>query len=136
MKVSTIRPSYVDSFPKVLENGVLYISRRFSTAAHLCACGCGTKIVTPLRPTEYSLYENQGKVTIVPSIGNWNHPCRAHYIIQDGRIRWADQWSEAQIAQGRARDAVEKRQYFGTESRPWWMDLWRWIKNLLDSRGS
>ena len=46
---------YVEFIPRELNEGVLYISKQFKTASHLCCCGCGTKIVTPLRPTEYSL---------------------------------------------------------------------------------
>ncbi len=131
MRISTIRPAYIDSFPKILEDGVLYISWKFKTAAHRCACGCGTKIVTPLRPTEYKLYENRGKVTILPSIGNWNHPCRSHYVIRDSQIRWAGQWTDEEIARGRARDELDKDQYFGTQYRPWWADIADWIKRLF-----
>lgn len=131
MRISKIRSAHVDSFPKTLEDGVLYISWKFKTAAHRCACGCGTKIVTPLRPTEYKLIESRGRVTILPSIGNWNHPCQSHYVIRDSQIQWAGQWTEQEIARGRARDESDKYQYFGALDRPWWADIWDWIKSLL-----
>ena len=128
MKIQTIRPVYVESFPQQLEAGVLYISKRFRTACHSCYCGCGTKIVTPIRPTEYELTDVNGTVSMTPSIGNWNHPCGSHYVIRDNQILWAAQMSEAAIAEGRARDAAEKRAYFGSS---WWTTLLRWIRSLF-----
>jgi Family of unknown function (DUF6527) len=98
----SIRPEYVESFPKVLEEGVIYVSRRFRTACHSCCCGCGTKIVTPIRPTEYSLSERGGLVTLHPSVGNWNYPCQSHYVIRDNQILWAGNMTRAQIKKGRA----------------------------------
>lgn len=53
--LESIQPVFVEYIPRELEVGVLYISKKFKTATHLCCCGCGTKIVTPLRNTEYSL---------------------------------------------------------------------------------
>jgi hypothetical protein len=46
---ATLQPRYVDFIPKELDDGILYISKRFQTASHRCCCGCGTKIVTPIR---------------------------------------------------------------------------------------
>jgi len=129
VKVYSIRPQYVESFPEVLEDGVLYISRRFSTACHRCCCGCGTEIVTPLRPTEYTLTERGGQVTLHPSVGNWNYPCQSHYVIRDNQIRWARAMTRVEINRGRARDDAEKAQYLGQES--WWSKLWSWIKRLF-----
>jgi Family of unknown function (DUF6527) len=129
VKVYSIRPEYVESFPKVLEDGILYISRRFSTACHRCCCGCGTKIVTPIRATEYSLTERGGQVTLDPSVGNWNHPCQSHYVIRDSQILWAGAMSRAEINQGRAQDDAEKAQYLGQGK--WWSRLWAWIKSLF-----
>jgi hypothetical protein len=129
VKVYSIRPEYVESFPKVLKDGILYISRRFNTACHQCCCGCGTKIVTPIRPTEYSLTERGSQVTLHPSVGNWNHPCQSHYVIRDNQVLWAGAMSRAEIDQGRARDDAEKVQYLGREN--WWSRLWTWIKSLF-----
>ena len=131
MKSNFIRPIYVESFPKNLEEGVLYISRSFKTACHLCCCGCGTKIVTPLRNTEYQLTDSGGKVSLFPSIGNWNLPCRSHYLIQNGRVVVAGSMSQAEINQGRAHDAAEKQAYFGKPAISWWKQLWNRAKALL-----
>lgn len=131
MKVYSIRPEYVESFPKVLEEGVIYISRRFSTACHSCCCGCGTKIVTPIRPTEYSLSDKGGLITLHPSVGNWNYPCQSHYLIRDNQILWAGGMTRAQIKKGRALDDAKKARYLGQPAESWWSKLSAWIKSLF-----
>jgi hypothetical protein len=65
--------------PKELQPGVLYVSEEFLTAAHLCACGCGAKIRTPLGPAEWSVEEAPQGPTLWPSVGNWQQGCRSHY---------------------------------------------------------
>ena len=56
--------------------------------AHLCFCGCGMKVVTPLSPTGWALtFEGRG-VSVTPSVGNWNLKCRSHYVISGNRIEW------------------------------------------------
>ena len=89
MKASELRPEYVDLMPKVIEEGVLYISKKYGTAVHKCCCGCGQKVVTPLKPTEWSLSVSTGGVSLPPSIGNWSFPCRSHYWIRDNRVVWS-----------------------------------------------
>jgi hypothetical protein len=125
---------YVESFPRTLEDGVLYISQRFSTACHRCCCGCGTKIVTPLRPTEYRLTIVDGKASLYPSIGNWNHPCRSHYLIRHGRVIPAGAMGEREIGIGRAYDEAEKRRYYKQPAWSWLNGLTDWMKRKLRSR--
>lgn len=127
MRIRTIRPVYVDSFPKVLDEGVLYISRQFSTACHRCCCGCGTKIVTPLRQTEYRLTDFAGRVSLYPSVGNWNHPCRSHYVIRNGQVLRAGAMDQAEIDEGRARDEAGKRAYYSQRSQSWLTHIRDWI---------
>lgn len=131
MRISTIRPIYVESFPKTLEDGVLYISRQFSTACHRCCCGCGTKIVTPIRPTEYRLTEVGGRVSLYPSIGNWNHPCQSHYVIRNGQVVRAGALGQAEIDEGRAYDEAEKRAYYSQPAQSWFTDVLNWIKSFF-----
>ena len=104
MRVENIRPQYVEFIPRELGDGVLYISHQFQTASHLCCCGCGTKIVTPLRETEYTLVERDGLVFLRPSIGNWNHTCQSHYFITGNKVVWATKMSQDQIRRGRMHD--------------------------------
>jgi len=130
-----VRPEYVEFIPKNLEEGVLYISKKFRTASHRCFCGCGTKIVTPLRETEFELLERRGLFSLNPSIGHWNHPCQSHYWIRDNRVVWANAMSRAEIQLGRARDQALKDTYFATVAWPWWRRaaswLKRWFANLV-----
>jgi hypothetical protein len=131
VRISTIRSRYVESFPKTLEDGVLYISRQFATACHRCCCGCGTKIVTPLRPTEYRLTDVRGQVSLYPSVGNWSHACRSHYVIRNGQVIRAGAMGEAEIDGGRALDEAEKRAYYSRPTQSWLTHMWTWIKSLL-----
>lgn len=123
MAIDYVQPKFVTVIPDKLEPGVLYISKPYNTAIHLCCCGCGSEIVTPLVPTEWKLQEdNAGTVTLSPSIGNWTLPCQSHYFIRRNRIVWAKQMSDAQIVRGRQWDKRAKERYFGkslpTEEMP------------------
>lgn len=89
-KIFELKPVHVEYMPDVLEEGVLYISEEFRIANHLCACGCGMETVTPLGKDRWMLTENNGLVTLRPSIGNfrWENPYHAHYYITNNKIEW------------------------------------------------
>jgi hypothetical protein len=113
-----------------LQPGLLYVSREFGTAQHLCACGCGSKIRTPLGPAEWSLKESRAGPTLWPSIGNWQRPCRSHYIIWDGRIHWAGDWSAEQVEAARSRDRRHLEAHFAqnrAEQKALWPRFKRWL---------
>lgn len=112
MKRTSIGHEFVQFLPVMLEEGVLYVSIEFATAVHLCACGCGNRVVTPLSPAEWQLIFDGDSVSLVPSIGNWEFPCRSHYWIKNDRIRWAAAWTDEEIAAGRQRDARDLAMYF------------------------
>ncbi len=117
MKLQEIRPRFVEFVPKQLEEGVLYISERFKTASHLCACGCGTKVVTPLSPAEWQLRKEGDQVSLYPSIGNWNDPCQSHYFIRRNRVLWAERMNVNQVASVQARDRADKRRHVDSVNR-------------------
>jgi hypothetical protein len=131
MRTIAVRPVYVEFIPKSLEGGALYISKKYKTATHLCCCGCGTKIVTPLRETEYSLTERGKLVSLSPSIGNWNHPCQAHYWIRDNQVVWGGPMSKAAIRKGRAHDDALKKAYFAKFAWPWSRRALAWVKRFV-----
>lgn len=108
-----IASKFVEFIPKQLETGTLYISGEYTTTAHLCACGCGEKVVLPLHPTDWRMKFDGKVITIRPSVGNWGFPCKSHYLITENRIEWAGQWSDEQIAKGRRRDAHRKLSWQG-----------------------
>ena len=131
MKAHSVRPVYVEFIPKTLSSGVLYISKKFRTASHLCCCGCGTKIVTPLRETEYSLTERGQLVSLSPSIGNWNHPCQSHYWIRENNVVWSGPMSKTEIRRGRTQDDELKDAYYRKAARPRWRWAWDWVKRIF-----
>ncbi len=125
----------VHHMPKELEPGVLYVSEEFSTAAHLCACGCGSKIRTPLGPTEWALEETDRGPSLRPSVGNWQQTCQSHYWIYRGEIRWADKWTPEQIAAGRHDEEERRRAYYDVLDRQRGGVLQRfcrWVKSLFE----
>jgi len=112
MKQRLIRPEFVEFIPDEVEKGVLYISTRYATATHKCACGCGEIVVTPIRPTDWTLTWNGETVTLNPSIGNWSLPCRSHYWIVENRIIWARKWSDLEVEASRAKDNLAKARHY------------------------
>lgn len=91
-KIYEITPEYCDNIPnrELMKDGVLYI-KKGETAIHLCACGCGSEVVTKLLPPDnWTLNDNNGLVTLRPSIGNFKgeKPYHAHYYITENKIVW------------------------------------------------
>lgn len=146
MPVNSMTHKFVETMPSYLEEGILYVSLRYATAVHKCACGCGTKVVTPISPATWQLIFDGDAVSLVPSVGNWALPCRSHYWIRGGRILWVAPWTEDEIDEGRVRDTQDIKLYFeqsqeheegigatrdaimpSEEGRHWWNRFWRWM---------
>ena len=109
---ASLKHQFVEFIPEELEQGTLYISIRFATASHLCCCGCGNIVVTPIRPTDWKIIFDGKTVSLHPSIGNWSFPCQSHYWIRNNRIDWAPKWSREEIERGRRHDGFAKDDYF------------------------
>jgi len=107
----------VQFIPKTLEAGILYVAEELGAAAHLCPCGCGAKVRTPLSPTDWSLSKTSRGPTLDPSIGNWQEPCKSHYWIRKGEIVWAPRWTEEEIAAGRKAEQKRAEQYYRAKAR-------------------
>jgi len=105
-RISRLECQHTEFIPERLQPGILYVSKRYSTASHLCCCGCGQEVVTPLKPSKWKLSEKAGAASLWPSIGNWSFPCRSHYIIRDGRVIWAKPFSKQQIALVQSQDLL------------------------------
>ena len=88
---------FVEFIPSLLEEGILYITVKYKTAAHLCACGCGNKVLTPITPNRWKMIYNGESVSLSPSIGNWSFACRSHYWIRKNEVIEAISWSEGQV---------------------------------------
>ena len=87
MMIESLTLKLVESMPETKQEGILYYSKEFELAIHLCACGCKEEAVTPIREGEWSLTITNDIPTMSPSIGNFNPPpYHAHYWIKDGKI--------------------------------------------------
>ena len=127
--INLVRVYYI---PKTLEPGVLYVSEEFGAAVHLCACGCGAKVSTPLGPTEWTLAETGSGASLNPSIGSWQLPCRSHYWIRRGEIVWSGDWTPDQVVAGRRAEEERRRAYYDAldrKRRGILRRLWHWVKD-------
>jgi hypothetical protein len=143
IRINRFVHSFVDTIPEQLAPGTLYIALHYKTIAHLCFCGCGREVVTPLSPAQWRITFNGATVSLYPSVGNWNLPCRSHYILKDGKVLEADTWSDKQVAYGQVRDKREREAHYNNKMSPkvlpgapevapgWWGRLSRhlWPKN-------
>ena len=87
MFIKHLESREVETMPEFLEDGIIYISRKYETAIHLCACGCKEQTVTPFnKPYGWTLTDDKDGVTLRPSIGNQNMSCKSHYFITNGKV--------------------------------------------------
>lgn len=116
MRDKVLEHRFVESFPDVLERGVLYVSLEYGSVAHSCCCGCGEEVVTPLTPTDWNITYDGETVTLHPSVGSWTLPCRSHYVIRCNRVFEAPPWPAEKIAAERRRDRLAKAAHFGLDA--------------------
>ena len=101
---------FVESFPVPMEAGVLYVSTQYSTAGHICPCGCGGEVVTRLSPARYRIILD-GEISLEPSVAAVGLACNSHYFITGGQVEWHRRLGPRQSARARAADerAIEKQ---------------------------
>lgn len=102
-RISRLEHRFVDVLPDDISEGILYISLEFTTVAHQCCCGCGNRVITPLRPNRWRLTFDGEGIWLFPSIGNWNFPCESHYWIEGSKVRWALHMTMAEVQEIRDR---------------------------------
>ena len=137
-RLSKFTPVFVDEIPSAPEHGRLYLSCRYRAAVHLCACGCGAKISTPLHPTGWQMTYNGESVSLRPSVGNWSEKCQSHYVIKNSRVLWAARLPRDKIRHIRALRKRELEDYYGIGKRPaaqpsshaegFWAKVWNLIR--------
>lgn len=103
---------FVEFIPRDLEPGVLYVSIEYGTCVHACACGCASRVVTPLSPDDWRLTFDGEAISLWPSIGNWAFPCESHYWIRDDRAVWAPKLSRRRIELLRARQRQTRERHW------------------------
>ena len=141
MRQTRITPEFVSFVPEMLEPGVAYVSIEYATVLHLCCCGCGSQVVTPLSPARWQLTFDGKTVSLNPSIGNWSSNCQSHYWIQRNQILWDRAFTREEITMVRERDREAILQQAGAaaamldqppsaqEPKGSWLDqLKRWFK--------
>lgn len=97
-RIDKYKVQFVDYMPDAINQGILYVSMRYAVVIHLCACGCGEKVVTPLSPNDWKLTFDGESISLYPSIGNWDFPCRSHYWIKHNRVINAEAWDSKERA--------------------------------------
>jgi hypothetical protein len=88
MSIHLLGPAFVDAIPEHLKTGTIYVSLPYATAVHLCPCGCGIEVVTPISPKDWRLEWNGEDISLYPSVGNARFPCGSHYHVRRGCIDW------------------------------------------------
>jgi hypothetical protein len=136
MKAASFDYEFIDEFPAVLAERTVYVSTLYASALHLCACGCGIKVVTPLSPHNWSIIFDGVSISLTPSIGNWSFPCQSHYWIRHGEVIWSDRWSNDKIEANREADHARKERHANAQhqtapsiSTPR-KQFTRWLKKL------
>lgn len=137
-RINSLRAEFVKRIPTDLSDGVIYISTMYSTAAHKCCCGCGSKIVTPLKAGRWRLERDGDLVSLSPSIGNWSLACQSHYWIRNNSVEWAPALTPAQIAKNRASDRrvlQDEHVRRARLERGFWQRMWeavrQWFKRTF-----
>lgn len=110
-----ITHEFVEFMPSERQEGVVYVSMKYATAIHNCCCGCRSKVVTPLSPTDWKLSFDGETISLYPSIGNWAFVCQSHYWIINGRVKWARKWNQEEIRLGREKDESNKNAHYSTK---------------------
>jgi len=103
---------FVEHVPEKMKEGILYISLPFSTAMHLCPCGCGNEVVTKLSPERWKLTFDGETVSLYPSIGNWSFECKSHYWIINNKIEFARKFTKKEISEVQKKDIEVKKKYY------------------------
>jgi Family of unknown function (DUF6527) len=115
--------AFVDSFPTPMDSGILYVSTKYSTAGHSCACGCGNEVVTKLSPAKWRITYD-GQISLAPSVGAVALPCNSHYFITRGEVDWRRKLTSNETLQAHEADqrSVEELR---ASTRPGWIKrLW------------
>ena len=97
------RAEFVESFPMPMETGALYVSATYSTAGHICPCGCEREVVTKLSPVRWRVIFD-GEVSLRPSVAATGLPCNSHYFITRGQVDWHHKLDPSEAFEARAAD--------------------------------
>ena len=82
---------FTDGTP--LQDGVLYVVDNSPYVEYNCPCGCGRVVTLPTKKHSngydgWEFREEDGKVTLSPSVLSSGFDCKSHYFIRGNRIDW------------------------------------------------
>jgi hypothetical protein len=135
-RTTALAHEFVEYIPNDLKEGTIYVSVTYATAVHMCCCGCGKEVVTPLSPTDWELIFDGQTISLDPSIGNWNFPCQSHYWIRRNKVIWARRLSRQEIEKGRSYERLEKERYFDSKSASTANDTNRTVPNSGENKSN
>ncbi len=115
MGLTEFKIKLVHRVPDQLKFGVLYVCFDCNVVVHLCPCGCGEKVVLPIAPSCWSVQYDGESISLNPSIGNFQYPCKSHYWIRNNKVVWA------------GREELESENPI-KGSRSVWYRVLKWIK--------
>jgi len=72
-------------------------------------------VVTPLTPVDWAVIYDGQSISLFPSIGRHDAPCRSHYWIRDNGVIWSDTWSRDKVNSLKRHETGLRDQYFGFE---------------------
>ncbi len=120
-----------ERFPSSPEPGIFYYSEDFRSSLHLCACGCGSHVVLPIKPAGWALAHTADGFSLSPSVGNREFECRSHYLLKRGQIIWLPPMSDGEAAASRARDADHISRVY---RRSRWRRIIDWLRSIFGKR--
>lgn len=109
----------VQRVPEEIESEKLYVCFDCNVVVHLCACGCGERVVLPIDPQFWSITYNGEAVSLYPSIGNFQFQCKSHYWIKNNRVIWVPEEHEKVCAPHNKKGKRKKKTIID------------WVKSLL-----
>lgn len=115
--VQTVKAEFCETVPESLGDSTLYVSVKYSVAIHKCMCGCGNRVVTPIHEDGWALVWYGRAVTLIPSIGCEQLPCRSHYFIAKSSVVWVRGSGRVSVARRLMRQAAGALRWLGRARR-------------------
>ena len=90
LKTETLSLLFVEYLPEKekVEPGIFYYAKEFDVSAHLCPCGCGGVVNLFYHRLDNGWGIDLQTLTITPSIYSYQWPCKSHYFITNGEVKW------------------------------------------------
>jgi hypothetical protein len=111
MKNKNLILQKVHYIPENFDPGVFYYSEVYAIAGHLCPCGCGNKVITPIDADHWSYTQTDGKPTLYPCLENHHLPCNSTYWLIFGEVLWSNRAPYDDKPKARKTENEERKLY-------------------------